>query len=77
MLWGYAACATQYVWMPFDCQNQQLAKTQGLMVVRHNEYRVSPFDPNAGMQALGFTTLEYDLNRDILIPGIQCPIANP
>lgn len=47
------------------------------MVVRHNEYRVSPFDPNAGMQALGFTTLEYDLNRDILIPGIQCPIANP
>jgi len=35
------------------------------------------FEPNAEMQALGFTNLEYDLNRDILIPGIQCPIANP
>jgi len=35
------------------------------------------FAPNAEMQALGFTPLEYDINRDILIPGIQCPIANP
>jgi len=35
------------------------------------------FEPNAEMQALGFTNLEYDLNRDILIPGIPCPIANP
>jgi len=35
------------------------------------------FEPNQDMQALGFTNLEYDINRDILIPGIQCPIANP
>ena len=35
------------------------------------------FEPNAEMQALGFTNLEYDLNRDILIPGIPCPIQNP
>jgi len=35
------------------------------------------FAPNAAMQALGFTNLEYDLNRDILIYGIQCPIQNP
>jgi hypothetical protein len=35
------------------------------------------FAPNAEMQALGFTNLEYGLNRDILIYGIQCPIQNP
>ena len=35
------------------------------------------FAPNAEMQALGFTNLEYDLNRDILVYGIQCPIQNP
>jgi len=35
------------------------------------------FTPNAEMQAMGFTNLEYDLNRDILIYGIQCPIQNP
>lgn len=35
------------------------------------------FAPNAEMQALGFTELEYDLNRDILAYGIPCPIANP
>jgi hypothetical protein len=35
------------------------------------------FAPNAEMQALGFTNLEYDLNRDILTYGIQCPIQNP
>jgi len=35
------------------------------------------FEPNVDMQALGFTNLEYDINRDILIPGIQCPIENP
>jgi len=33
--------------------------------------------PNAEMQALGFTNLEYDLYRDLIIYGIQCPIANP
>jgi len=33
--------------------------------------------PNADMQALGFTDLEYDINRDLTIPGIQCPISNP
>jgi len=35
------------------------------------------FTPNAQMQAMGFTNLEYDLNRDILIYGIPCPIQNP
>ena len=29
--------------------------------------------PNEVMQANGFTDLEYDIQRDILIPGIECP----
>jgi cytochrome c2 len=29
--------------------------------------------PNAEMQNNFFTDLEYDINRDILIPGIECP----
>jgi hypothetical protein len=29
--------------------------------------------PNEVMQNDGFTNLEYDINRDILIPGIECP----
>jgi len=33
--------------------------------------------PNADMQALGFTNLEYDINRDLLIPGIECPVSKP
>lgn len=29
--------------------------------------------PNADMQNRFFTNLEYDINREILIPGIECP----
>ena len=29
--------------------------------------------PNVDMQGRGFTDLSYDINRDILIPGITCP----
>ncbi len=29
--------------------------------------------PNGVMQGNGFTNLEYDINRDLLIPGIACP----
>jgi mono/diheme cytochrome c family protein len=29
--------------------------------------------PNEVMQTNGFTNLEYDIQRDILIPGIECP----
>ncbi len=29
--------------------------------------------PNGVMQANGFTTLQYDINRDILIPAVTCP----
>jgi len=29
--------------------------------------------PNMDMQGRGFTDLSYDINRDILIPGITCP----
>jgi hypothetical protein len=29
--------------------------------------------PNMDMQTLGFTNLEYDINRSILIPGVTCP----
>lgn len=32
--------------------------------------------PNQVMQDNGFTSLEYDIKRDILIPGIQCPVSN-
>ena len=30
-------------------------------------------EPNEVMLNNGFTRLEYDINRDILIPGIECP----
>ena len=29
--------------------------------------------PNVEMQGRGFTDLSYDINRDILIPGVTCP----
>jgi len=29
--------------------------------------------PNVDMQGRGFTDLSYDINRDILIPGVTCP----
>lgn len=29
--------------------------------------------PAVDMQARGYTDLSYDINRDILIPGIKCP----
>ena len=29
--------------------------------------------PNMDMQGRGFTDLSYDINRDILIPGVTCP----
>jgi hypothetical protein len=31
--------------------------------------------PNQAMLDNGFTSLEYDINRDLLIPGITCPIS--
>ncbi len=31
--------------------------------------------PNAVMLGNGFTSLEYDINRDLLIPGIECPVS--
>jgi len=33
--------------------------------------------PNQAMQANGFTNLEYDINRELLIPGVECPVSNP
>ncbi len=31
--------------------------------------------PNAVMLGNGFTAIEYDINRDLLIPGVECPTS--
>ncbi len=33
-------------------------------------------EPNEVMQANGFTNLEYDINRELLIPAIECPMSS-